>query len=97
MFNITKSDFKKYLFEYFDQDNKDFNKALDRLDDDDEYLEVYIKDIEDEPEVEGYESFVQFRAVVFDIYTLDSSLIIYNTSSPFALTLCNLADNWISD
>ena len=91
MFNITKSDFKKYLFEYFDQDNEDFNIALSKLDDDD-YIEVYPQDVDEKPEVEGYESFVQFRAVIFDIYTLDSSLIIYNTSSPFALTLCNLAD-----
>lgn len=96
MFNITKSDFKKHLFEYFDQDNKDFNEALDRLDND-EYLEIYIQDVEDEPEVEAWESYVLFRAVIFDVYTLDSSLIIYNTSSPFALLLCNLEDIWMSD
>ena len=96
MFNITKSDFKRDLFEYFDQDNEDFNIALSKLDNDD-YIEIYPQDIEDEPEVQAWESFVQFRAVIFDVYTLDSSLIIYNTSSPFALILCNLADTWMSD
>lgn len=58
---------------------------------------MYFLDIDEPPDVEAWESYVRFRAVVNDKYKLESDLIIYNTFSIFALMLCNLSDQWISD
>ena len=84
---ILKEDFIKDFFEYFPQDDEDFNTSLEELEDDD-FLELDILDVKEKVDVQPYESFVKFRAIINDKYKLDSTLIIYNTSSIFALIMC---------
>lgn len=96
MFVISKEDFKKDFFEYFEKNNDDFNDALNKLEDKD-FIEMYFLDIDEPPDVEAWEGYVRFRAVVNDKYKLESDLIIYNTFSIFGLILCNLSDQWIND
>lgn len=91
MFIIPKKYFVEYFLEYFNNDDKEFIQNLKKLDEED-IIEMDFLDIEEEPDVEGYESFVKVRANINYEYELDSELIIYNTSSPFALMLCNLID-----
>ena len=87
MFVILKKDFIKDFFEYFDNDDNDFNEALNELEDDD-FIEMYKLKIKNPPDFEAWESCIKFRAVINDKYKLKSELIIYNTSSIFALMLC---------
>ena len=87
MTTILKEDFIKDFFEYFPQDDEKFNKALKDLDDED-FLELKFLDVKEKVDVEPYESYVKFKAIIDYEFELDSTLIIYNTSSIFALTMC---------
>lgn len=95
MFVILKKDFIRDFFEYFDS-NETFDYILNELEDDD-FVEMYKLKIKNPPDVEPYEEYIKFRVVINDKYKLDSNVIVYNTSSIFALILYNLSDPWMSD
>jgi len=90
-YTTTTEDFK-YFIEYFK--NKKFKKWIEE--NPEEYIDFEFVDIKKPPKVEGYESFVKFK--IHSPFTsgygdfIYSDLIIYNTSSPFALTISNITD-----